>query len=107
MSQEYKIWLLGLIVILLTFGSTAMADEAEDAFNSLYGDELERVAATPSSADDMILAAKLLEAVRGVTGQPALLAVLCEKTYVLAGKSPAGCATALAAMELLAEMLAE
>ena len=106
MNRKRENWLV-VLVVFLVFGQTTMADEAEDAFNSLYGEEMKRVVATPSLADDIILANKLLEAAHSVSNQPSLFAVLCEKTYGLAGKSPTGCATALAAMELLAEKIPE
>ena len=83
-----------------------MADEAADAlaaFNSLYGDDVKRVLATPGGADDAALAVKFLDAARTPGNPPALVTLLCEKAYEFAMKDSSGCATALAAMELLAE----
>jgi tetratricopeptide (TPR) repeat protein len=85
-----------------------MADQAADlanalkAFNSLYGDEVKRVSATPSGADDVALAAGMLEAARTPGYPPVLMTVICEKAYELAMKDPSGYATAAAAMELVA-----
>jgi len=53
------------------------ADEAADTFNKLFGDDLKRVAATPSPADDIALAKQLLEAAGKVTNQTAFLTLLC------------------------------
>ena len=78
------------------------AEKAGHAFQSLYGDELKRVAATRDVADDLALAAKLLEAARAADAQPALLAALCEKCFNLATQDPKGYETALAATDLLA-----
>jgi tetratricopeptide (TPR) repeat protein len=85
-----------------------MADQAADlanalkAFDSLYGDDVKRVSATPSGADDVALAAGMLEAARTPGYPPVLMTVICEKAYELAMKDPSGYATAAAAMELVA-----
>ena len=92
---------------LLVCPLVALADEATDTFNKLYGDDLKRVAATPSPADDVALAKQLLEAAGKVTNQKDFLALLCEKTYELAIKDPTGYPTAKAAMELLAANVPE
>jgi hypothetical protein len=92
-------------IIALAFAAPALAapeDEALQAFNSLYGDEVKRVLSTPDTADDAALAGKLLETAKTVAGQPALMAILCEKAAELGKSSPAGRATAAQAMELLA-----
>ena len=93
--------------LLLLSAIPALADEAADTFDKLYGDDLKRVAATPSAADDLALAKQLLEAAGKVTNQKAFLALLCEKAHELAIKDPAGYPTAKAARELLAANVAE
>ena len=85
----------------------AHAEEATDVLNSLYGEELKRVAATPTPADDVALARRLLEAAKAAEKQPAFLTLLCEKAHELAIKDPSGYPTALAAMELLAAKVPE
>ena len=93
-------------IIALAFAAPALAapeDEALQAFNSLYGEEVKRALATPDTADDAALADKLLEAAKSVSGQPALMAVLCEKAAELGKSNPAGRATAIQSLELLAE----
>jgi hypothetical protein len=89
--------------LLLALVPLVSADEAEDAFNQLYGDDLKRVLATPAPADDIALAKQLLDAAQKAEKQPALLALLCEKAYDLAAKDASGYATATAAMGLLGE----
>ena len=42
--------------------SGAEADTARDVFQSLYGEDLERVAGTRDTADDAALAARLVDA---------------------------------------------
>ena len=83
------------------------AEKAAQAFQSLYGEELKRVAATRDVSDDLALAAKLLEAARAADAQPALLAVLCEKCFDLAAQDPKGYDTTVAAAELLARKVPE
>jgi len=93
--------------ILLACPLVVLADEAEDTFNKLYGDDLKRVAATPSAADDLALAKQLLEAAEKVTNQTAFLTLLCEKAHELAIKDPTGYPTAKAALDLLAANVPE
>jgi formylglycine-generating enzyme required for sulfatase activity len=98
---------LALAVLLFVGPVRAFADEAADTFNRLYGDDLKRVAATPSAADDLALAKQLLEAAEKVTNQTAFLTLLCEKAHELAIKDPTGYPTAKAALELLAANVPE
>jgi hypothetical protein len=98
---------LGIVAAVLFAASLAMADQATDAFNSLYGDEVKRVSATPTGVDDAALASRLLEAARTPGNPPALVAVICERAYELAMKDSCGYATAVLAMELLAEKVPE
>jgi tetratricopeptide (TPR) repeat protein len=96
-----------LTAILLACPFVVLADEAADTFNKLYGDDLKRVTATPSAADDVALGKQMLEDAKKAGDQPAFLALLCEKAYELAGKDASGYATATAAMDLLAEKVPE
>ena len=89
--------------ILFLSAAPAWADEAEDAFNSLYGNEYKRVTGTPDKNDDVALAADLLKAVKTPGVHPALLAILCDKAYELGTKAAAGYDSAIEAMELLAQ----
>ena len=96
-----------LTAVLLACPLVVLADEAADTFNKLYGDDLKRVAATPSPADDVALAKQLLEAAGKVTSQKDFLALLCEKACELAIKDPTGYSTAKAAADLLAANVPE
>ncbi len=78
----------------------ALADQATDAFDSLYGKDMKAVAATRDTADDLALAGKLLDAAGDTETHPALAVVLCDNAYDLAAKDPKGTATAVRAMEL-------
>jgi formylglycine-generating enzyme required for sulfatase activity len=98
---------LMLAAILLAGSLPVAADEAADTFNKLYGDDLKRVGATPSAADDVALGKQMLEDAKKAEGQPAFLALLCEKAYELAAKDASGYATATVAMDLLAEKVPE
>ena len=96
-----------LAAILLACPLVVLADEAADTFDRLYGEDLKRVAATRSDADDLALAKQLLEAAGQVTNQTAFLTLLCEKAHELATKDPAGYPTAKAALDLVAANVAE
>jgi hypothetical protein len=89
--------------LLLALVPLVFADEAEDAFNSLYGNEYKKATATPDKADDVALAKQLFDAAKAPGVQPGLLSVLCDKAYELGVKLPAGYETAAEAMELLAQ----
>jgi hypothetical protein len=107
-----RLALLASLAALLALGPSAWAAETEKApdddakaaevFQSLYGEDLKRVAATRDTADDVALAARLLEAAKAAETQPALLALLCEKAADLGLADPRGFDTALAAAGLLA-----
>ena len=92
--------------VLLLLGAVGVpADEAEDAFNSLYGNDYKKATATPDKADDVALAADLLKAAKAQGVQPGLVAVLCDKAYELGVRLPAGYETAVEAMELVAQAI--
>jgi hypothetical protein len=90
-------------LVLAAFPLAAAGDEAEDAFNSLYGAEYKKTLASRDTGDDIALAAQLLAAARAKGTLAPLATVLCEKAYELGMKAPAGCETAAEAMELAAE----
>ena len=94
---------LPLAVLVVTAClAAAWADEAEDAFNALYGAELKKAAATRDTADDVALAAQFLAAAKTPGTHPSMVVILCEKTYDLGAKTPNGFEAAVEAMELLA-----
>jgi hypothetical protein len=94
-------------VILLASAAPIWADEAEDAFNSLYGNEYNQVTRTPDKGDDVALAAELLKAAKAAEANPPLLALLCEKACELGSRDPKGYDTALAAADLLSSNIPE
>ena len=96
---------LAAAVLLLLGAVGVRADEAEDAFNSLYGNDYKKATATPDKADDVALAADLLKAAKAQGVQPGLVAVLCDKAYELGVRLPAGYETAVEAMELVAQAI--
>jgi hypothetical protein len=80
------------------------AEEADDAFLSLYGKEIKRVRATPDPADDLELAAQLVKASRARSVDRQVRALMCEQAYELTAKNPAGWPTAAAALEALSHL---
>ena len=95
--------LLPLALSVLAPSGPAWADEAQDTFDSLYGNECTKVTATPDKADDIALARQLLDAAKAPGVQPGLLAVLCDKAHELGTRLPGGYDAAAEAMELLAQ----
>jgi len=85
----------------------AEVDKAQELFQSLYGEDIERATKTRDTADDIALAARLLEAAKEAEGNPALLALLCEKACQLGAANAKGYETALAAADLLAANVPE
>jgi len=78
------------------------AAKAAEVVQSVYGEDLKRVAATKDPGDDVALASRLLGAAKAAENQPALLALLCERAADLGLADPRGFDTALAAADLLA-----
>ena len=85
----------------------AQADDAAKQFDQLFGEEIRRVQGTADSADDIELSRRLTKVAGTVADQPAVMEVMLERSYDLAARFPSGTATAVEAMELLAEKLPE
>ena len=83
------------------------ADEAEQAFQTLYAKDLQRVQATADRADDVALAKQMIEAAKSAVGQPKFLALLCERACALAGTHPGGYQTAVESMNYLTQAVPE
>lgn len=81
----------------------ALADDAKEVFDSLYGAKIRQVSATIDRADDIALAKDMLAVAKDSGGTPALQALLCEAVYDLGAKHADGYAAAVEAMQLLAE----
>jgi hypothetical protein len=96
--------LVALAALVVSAGGVyALADEAEDAFESLFGADYKRVTGTRDPSDDAALAAQILKAAKDPATHAALVSLLCEKAYELGVKHPSGCETAAQAMDVLAE----
>lgn len=97
-----QIRLLIVAGAVMALAACARGQDAEAAFESQYGAECRRVAATGDKADDVRLAGKLLAAAKEARW-PAMQAALCGKAYALGSATGEGYRTAGAAMNLLAE----
>jgi len=96
----------GMTTALLLLAVDALiAENPEKAFESAFGQEARQVAASPDTKDDALFAAKLLKAAKIIRDDPALVAVMYEKTYEFGAKNAAGYEAAIEAAGLLAEMV--
>jgi len=102
MATCTRLWVV-FSACLLAGASAAGADEATDTFNSLFGEEIKRVKATPPFDDDHKLATQLLNLAEKTPTQTDLVAVLCRNAYDLTSRARAGFPLAIRAMELLAK----
>jgi len=94
---------LAIIVAFSSIALTALADDAQQVFDSIYGQRIKAAKASVSRDDDHALAKELVEAAGKSTDTPALLALMCEASYDLSNLHADGFATAAQAMSLLAE----
>jgi hypothetical protein len=78
--------------------------KAQELFESLYGEQLRRLAPR-DTAGQVAMAAKLLEAAKAAQDQPALLVLMCEKACELGAADPKGYETGVAAADILASNL--
>ena len=83
------------------------ANPAEDAFNSVYSADVQRIKAARDPKAAVELATRLLAAAKESKSQPAFQAVLCEKAYELTAPYPSGQPLAVEAMTLLAARVPE
>ncbi|MDP6542634.1 MAG: formylglycine-generating enzyme family protein [Phycisphaerae bacterium] len=90
---------LTVFAIALT-GGVVLADAASD-FETLFGDEAKRIAATRTKTDDVKFAAALLKAAKEMPDSPALQILLYEKTSQFASSGLTGFDTAMEALGLL------
>jgi len=85
----------------------AGATPAQEAFDSVFSADVQRVKAGRDPKAVVELAARMLATARESKSQPAFQGVLCEKAYELAAPYPAGQALAVEAMTLLAACVPE
>ena len=88
-----------LIACVLT-GELVLADTASD-YETVFGSEAKKVAASGAKADDAAFAAKLIKSAEKLSASPAMQILLYEKACQFGAASPAGCETALKALGLL------
>jgi hypothetical protein len=93
-----------LAAILASASAGALAADPQKTFEEVFGKEARQAAATPDKRDDAEFAAKLLTAGDAVQGDPAFRAVLYEKSYESGIRGPLGYATAVKAIQRLAEL---
>jgi len=98
MSMVPSVVLLAGLGIVVARGDNQ--DEAIKAFESLYGNKYKEVRATVSPQDDVDLAQELLVIAKNSQAQPALAAVLCDRSADLGSAHPLGYAIAVQALEL-------
>jgi hypothetical protein len=100
-----------LVACLALLQATALAaeesDKAQEVFDSLFGSDLKKAQATRDPSDDVMLAAKILDAAQQADGQPVFQALLCLKAAELGAVDPRGYDTATAAADLLIEKAPE
>ena len=86
---------------LLAVAAPAGAGKAAETFNSLFAKDLQRVKATRAFDDDEELATVMLDAVKSVTGDAALVELFCRSAHDLSAHTPKGFPQAVRAMETL------
>ena len=100
MNKATRSILTVLLALALT-GGLALADDADDLYEKLFGAEAKKVAASTTKADDVALAAKLLKTAKMRPDLPNLQLVLYEKAFEFGTAATDGCDTALEALVLL------
>jgi len=91
------------LVSVLVFCASSQGDDAKQAVEQIFGQELRQVRRTSDPRDDTALASNLLKAAGTSKETPGALAALCETAYTLGIKHTSGYETAVTAMQLLAE----
>jgi len=100
MNEATRSTITVLLALALT-GGLALADDATDLYEKLFGAEAKKVAASTTKADDVALAAKLLKTAKMRPDLPDLQLVLYEKAFEFGTAGVDGCDTALEALVLL------
>lgn len=80
-------------------------EESRKAFESLYGDRIKAVRATPDRADDLELAKSLLDSAGTTEDAPGLVLAMCNAVYDLTSNHPAGFPLAAQSMRLLIDQV--
>lgn len=94
---------LAILGLLAAGGLLRAAEDPEDAYQSLFGDEAKRVLLANNSGEIAQLARKVLDAARRSGDDHEFQAFLCQKAYDLGGKVQAGYETAIDSLKFLAD----
>ena len=96
-----------LALAFLAAPASALAEDVNDVFQSLFGDEWKKVQASRETTDDLALAQTLIAAAKTSKSQVELCELLCNQAYVLASRdtSKEGCEIAVSAMVQLAVLV--
>jgi hypothetical protein len=108
--MRWRAKILAALLLILAVATIQRADEAadikgaQDAFETLYGQDLKKAQATPDIKDDLALAGKMVDdaKVPPAADNAAVMTIICEKAYELSSRDPRGFAKAIEAMDLLA-----
>lgn len=98
--SKHRHW-YALMAVIVSCPALAWGDQAEDTFKSVFGPEIERVAQSRGTEDDIDLAQRLLKTAGETKEKGRLVVLLLESSYTLAMKHPSGFDTACqAALQL-------
>ncbi len=95
--------ILAVLGVALFLAVARAGESAEDAFQSLFGDEMRKAQASNSPKQLTELAEKILKAAKSASADRPFHLVLCQKAYDLASKVTEGFPTAVAAMKQLGD----
>jgi|GEM_PF-1761816 len=95
--------LAGAAGFMLQVADAPAAENPQEAFKSLFGQQLREVTATRSLQDDVKLAGEMVQTARSSELSDELLIVMYDAAFDLASKSPDGYPKALEAMDCLAK----
>jgi formylglycine-generating enzyme required for sulfatase activity len=90
-----------LTISVVAFGHGIVFADAASDYETIFGAEGKKVAASSSKSDDVAFAAKLLKAAKDMPDSPAMQVLLYEKASQFGSAGPADCDTALEALGLL------
>jgi len=89
-----------LIIVLIAWTcSPALGESAQEVFDQLFKEELDRVRATPGDSDDLETAAMLLRSVDKARHSPELAHLMCDQAFDLAAFAADGYDIAIAALD--------
>ena len=91
--------------LALLTGAAARADQVDDQFNQLFGDQMKLVQGTRITTDDVELAARMVDAAGKLKDTPKLRQRLLSEGYDLALRDPAGYPTASGAAAAMIDAL--